>query len=234
MRWLMLAAALVPCAAVAEETRGPDVPEPMVFDLVRPLTARRGELEANVLALSPLSGQERALEWAPEVEYAVADGTAIEVELPFEGGRLAELKLGLQRSFGTLDGGRSVHGVQYLGVYERQTDRTSHALLYLHGRRWSSRWTTMSMVGVGDVRVGQSERTAGLLVNHSTFYDLNGASIAGLEVNYNSAPDGGVLLMPQFHRRIATRLSAQAGAGVDKKRGATARPVAGLRVIREF
>jgi len=232
---MLLAAAVVSTsAASAEETRGPHVPEPMVFDLVRPLTARRGELEANVLALSPLSGQERVLEWAPEVEYAVADGSAVEIELPFEGGRLAELKVGLQQSFGTLDGGRSVHGVQYLGVYERQTDRTSHALLYLHGRRWNTRLSTLSMIGIGDVRVGQSERTAGLLVNHSTFYDLNEASVAGLEVNYNSAPDGGVLLMPQYHRRLSGRLSAQAGAGVDQKRGSAARPVVGLRVVREF
>lgn len=206
----------------------------MVFDLVRPLTAGRGELEANVLALTPLSGQERALEWAPEVEYAVADGTAIEVELPFEGSRLAELKLGLQQSFGTLDGGRSVHGVQYLGVYERETDSTSHALLYLHARRWGGRWSTLSMVGVGDVRVGQSEKVAGLLVNHSTFYDLGGTSIAGLEMNYKSGSDGGVLLMPQVHHRLGRTLSAQAGAGVDKQRGAAARPVAGLRLVREF
>lgn len=107
----------------------PDIPEPMVFDMVRPMGARRGEWETNVLALSPLSGQERALEWAPEVEYAVAHGFALEFELPFEGMRLAEWKMGAQATIGTFDRGRIVHGVQYLGMYGRESGRTSQALL---------------------------------------------------------------------------------------------------------
>jgi hypothetical protein len=220
--------------ARAEEGRYPRIPEPMVFDMIRPMGAERGELEVNALALSPLSGQERALEWAPEIEYAIVDGFGIEFELPFEGTRLAELKMGLQGTFGTMDGGRIVHGVQYLGIYERESRTTSHALLYLIGRRHSERLSTMTMIGVGDVRVGQSEEKAGLLVNHTTFYDIGGKRILGFEVNYKSGHDGGVLLMPQFHAPLLGHTSMQLGAGIDKQRGAPARPVAGLRLIREF
>lgn len=133
------AALLAAMPATANETGYPHVPEPMVFDMVRPMGARRGELETNVLALSPLSGQERTIEWAPEVEYAVADNLAIEFELPFEGRRLAELKMGVQGTFGTLDGGRIVHGIQYLGIYERESRSASHALLYMVGRRHDAR-----------------------------------------------------------------------------------------------
>ncbi len=223
-----------PAAIAREAVDYPHIPEPMVFDMVRPMGARRGELEVNALALSPLSGQERALEWAPEIEYALADNFALEFELPFEGARLAELKMGLQGTIGTFDQGRIVHGVQFLGIYDRESGRTSQALLYMLGRRHSERLSTMSMVGVGDVRLGQSESDAGLLVNHSTFYDLGRDRIAGLEFNYKSSRDGGVALIPQFHAPLAPKVNVQVGAGVDRQRRERARPIGGVRLIKEF
>lgn len=231
---LTLAIATAAPAFGAEANAYPDIPEPMVFDMVRPMGARRGKLETNVLALSPLSGQERALEWAPEVEYAIAGGFALEFELPFEGTRLAELKMGAQATFGTMDQGRIVHGVQFLGIYERESRRTSQALLYMLGRRHNERLSTMTMVGVGDVRLGQSESDAGLLVNHSTFYDLTRDRVVGLEVNYKSHRDGGIALIPQFHAALADKVNVQLGAGVDRQRGEPARPVGGVRLIKEF
>lgn len=229
----LCAAAMLAAPALAEAGY-PEIPEPMIFDMVRGLGARAGELEANTLATSPLSGQARVVEWAPEVEYALFDGFAVEFELPFENMRLTELKVGLQGTFGTFDNGRVVHGVQYLGIYDRHDKSASHALLYLIGRQHDERWSTMSMIGVGDVRVGQSESEAGLLVNHSTFYKLSEAQTAGLELNYKSGPDGGVLAMPQFHAALARKASVQLGAGLDKQRGNPARPIAGARLIREF
>ncbi|MEH3106712.1 MAG: hypothetical protein PGN09_05310 [Sphingomonas fennica] len=226
--------AVLSLAPAAAQPAVPQIAEPLVFDMVRGLGARQGELETNVLATTPLSGQERVLEWAPEIEYAVADNLAIEFELPFENRYLAELKVGVQGTFGTLDGGRIVHGFQYLGLYDRHDGSVSNALLYLIGRRHSPRWSTMTMVGVGDVRLGQSEEFAGLLVNHSTFYDLSNRTVLGLEINWKTGPDGGLLLMPQIHRALTDHWKVQAGAGVDNQRGARARPVGGLRVIREF
>ncbi len=235
----LLGAALASCIAVwaapaAAIPEIPEIPEPMVFDMVRGLGASAGELEINALATSPFSGQDRVVEWAPEIEYAVVDGLALEFELPFENRRLTELKLGVQGTLGTMDGGRMIHGLQYLGIYDRHDKSTSHALLYLLGRRHSERWSTMSMVGVGDVRVGQSEKVAGLLVNHTTFYNLNEKQIAALELNFKSGPDGGLLAMPQFHTALAKKVSLQLGTGLDKQRGARGRPVGGLRLIREF
>lgn len=65
------------------------IPEPLVFDLVRGLGARRGELEINVLGQFPVGGSNnRKIHWAPEVEGAVTDGIALELELPFEGSEL--------------------------------------------------------------------------------------------------------------------------------------------------
>lgn len=79
------------------EEKGPRIPEPMVFDLVRPLGARRGEVEFNTLGLVPLTRKTRkvddvtdllglvrrspdtqGVEWAPEAEFVLTDGIALE------------------------------------------------------------------------------------------------------------------------------------------------------------
>lgn len=49
-------------------TAYPHIPEPMVFDMMRPLGAKQGELEANVLTTTPWSGKDGNTHWAPEVE----------------------------------------------------------------------------------------------------------------------------------------------------------------------
>lgn len=100
----------------------PEVPKPMIFDMMRPLGTKRGELEVHMLATRALLGTDRAIHWALEIEYA---GFAIEGELPFVDGRLAELKLGIQAAFGTMNGGRTAHGVQYLDIYDRHTGSLS-------------------------------------------------------------------------------------------------------------
>lgn len=72
---------------VSGEEKGPRVPEPMVFDLVRPLGALKGTVEINSLGMIPLSRtirkvdgatdplglvrrspDRRGVEWAPEIE----------------------------------------------------------------------------------------------------------------------------------------------------------------------
>ena len=75
-------AAIAGPAAAAPTQDGPDIPEPMVFDMIRPLTAKRGEVEVNTLVQRDLSGPRGEVEWAPEIEMAVADGFAVELELP--------------------------------------------------------------------------------------------------------------------------------------------------------
>ena len=78
---------------------GPVIPEPMVFDLVRPLNALQGQFEANVLAIFPmkrgpagaaglpdaigavpLPGKTQCIEWAPEFEWCPRDGVTLEAE----------------------------------------------------------------------------------------------------------------------------------------------------------
>lgn len=95
----------------------PAIPEPMLFDMIRPLGAVRGELEADALATQSLDGA--AMAWAPEVELAVADGVALELEMPMTGVRVDAAKIGVQATFGPALAGHLVHGVQYLGTIDR-------------------------------------------------------------------------------------------------------------------
>src|SRR5690606_33047962 len=71
----------------------PHIPEPLAFDLVRGLGARKGELEVNVLLEVPVGGVPH---WAPEVEWALADGAALELELPIRGTELEAIKFASQ------------------------------------------------------------------------------------------------------------------------------------------
>ncbi len=228
---LALAAAVLPGAAGAQGA--PHIAEPMVFDLVRPLGAKRGELEVNALAQRTLSGPERRVEWAPEIEYAVADGFAVELELPLEGLRVAEYKIGLQGTFGTLNGGRGIYGVQYLGVWDRAHGRWNSSLLYVLGNRFGDRTSTLTMIGVGDVGAGGGA-TRALLVNHTSFYDLADATVAGVEVNIRTGRDRETLVMPQLQQNLNERLQLQGGVGAIRHTGDAWRPRVGLRLVRQL
>lgn len=225
---LFLSAASGP--ALAQD--GPDIPEPMVFDMIRPLTAKAGEIEVNALAQRDLTGPRGELEWAPEVELAVADGLAVELELPLINNRIVQYKMGLQKRLGTFRGGRSVHGVQYLGLHDREEGGWTSTLLWLLGNRFGERWSTMTMLGVGDVTLREGNET-GTIINHSTFYDVNPDTVLGLEVNRQNGQGAYWLLMPQVHRAIG-KLGVQGGVGAERARGERFRPRLGLRIIREL
>lgn len=72
----------------------PHIPEPLLFDLVRPLGARKGKLEVNTLA--QINNNGGPLAWAPEIEYAFADGLAFELELPTENSSVTDYKIAFQ------------------------------------------------------------------------------------------------------------------------------------------
>lgn len=230
-RWPVPALLLVPLPAAAQDV--PHIAEPMVFDLVRPLGARRGELEVNTLVQRNLSGSERTVEWAPEIELAVADGYAVELELPLEGRRVTDYKLGLQGTFGTLNGGRGIHGVQYLGLWNREHRRWDSSLLYVVGNRFGPRTSTLSMIGVGDVGAAGAEARA-LLVNHTSFYDLADPTVIGVEVNLRIGRERTALVMPQIQQDIGARFQLQAGIGTVRHEGDAWRPRAGIRLIRQL
>lgn len=124
----------------------PRIPEPMVFDLVRPLGAKKKEVEINSLAARPLRRGGAAVDWAPEIEFTFMDGYALEFELPIENFTLQSYKLAAQGTFGTLMDRRAIHGWQVLAeLYRHGEDRFSVYYLYLYGHRFNRKWSIFTM-----------------------------------------------------------------------------------------
>ena len=179
-RYGRMAAALVLGLGLPQVTYADDRPEPMIFDLVDPLGAKKGEVEVNALLdFSPRTGQ---LEWSPEIEYAFADDYAVEFELPLENTFAKEYKVSLQGTFGKLDRGRMIHGWQAIGRRKNEEKAYAAEALYLNDYKFSSKWSMMNMLGVRHTGIAKSGDFIGLL-NNSLFYSFKENFSFGIEVN---------------------------------------------------
>jgi len=186
----------------------PHIPEPMVFDLVRPLGVRRGEFETNALfQYVPESGE---VDWAPEIEYGVFDGFAVEIELPFTGSALQEYKVAAQGTLASADG--FVHGWQVIARRVRHDAEYSVDGLYLAGYSWPGPASMLSMVGMRTEGIGGALRHLAI-VNSAWFVDLSAALTLGLEVNLELADRSNYLAMPQIHGDLSEQVTIQFGGG---------------------
>lgn len=216
------------------EVEIPDIPEPMVFDLVRPLGARKGELEVNTLAIFPFRAVNRdpttdpfgsaqtirdrgGIEWAPEIEYAFADGWAIEYEAPFEGSVMEAYKVALQGTFGTAFNNQFIHGFQTIVEPTRRWENWNSTLLYLAGIQFDDRWSALLMAGCRmDLEGSNNFKTFERLFNASLFRRYTDRLVFGLEVNHAVGRAGfsQTLLVPQMHYEIGRHLELQSGLGM--------------------
>ena len=212
------------------------IPEPMVFDLVRPLGAEKGEIEINSLFLQPFRRSHGALRWAPEVEVTYAEGHAIEFELPAEGFELESYKLALQSKFPARKSPYFTHGWQ--GIVEK--GRTGFAWdtsqLYLTGIRWHPRWSMMSLHGPRYFRPRGAPGSWSMFANNTLFYQAPRRPVLGVESNLEFSRQRGnyALLMPQVHFHLGHRIQLQIGAGGERHPGRRANAAASWRLIREF
>lgn len=209
----------------------PHIPEPMNFDLVRGLGARQGELEVNALfALSRPRGGRTTLQWAPEVEWAVVDNFAVELELPMVDRHVEAYKGAIQWTAPQL-GPAIAHGVQVLGEYLIDDRITEVSALYLAGVR-TGRVSWFAMAGPR-LEVGQELVVAGQ-VNPSVFYDADEAITLGLEGNVSFAKSQSVDMraLGQVHWQVSQKLRIQAGGGVTTSPGGAV-PVGVARIILE-
>jgi len=210
----------------------PRIPEPMVFDLIRPLGAKRGEFEVNSLFRLAPGDRPRRLQWAPEVEYAFLDGYGVEFELPLENAAIDSWKGAVQ---GTLPGPwakKFIHGWQAIGEAGHHSAHTHVDLLYLAGARWTRDWSVFTMNGA---RRESGHGTAkAFLGNYTLFYHPRKTVSYGLESNFKGKGihSRSALLMPQMQLR-GNRLNLQFGLGWRRQDGA-GRMQAGWRLSREF
>lgn len=210
----------------------PRIPEPMVFDLIRPLGAKRGEFEVNSLFRFNPTQRPLTLQWAPEIEYTFWDGYGVEFEVPAENARIANWKAAIQ---GTLPGPRPakfIHGWQAIGEVARGREVAQVDLLYLAGARWHRHWSAFSMTGLR--RELHATTGSAYLGNYSLFFHYRPSITYGLESNLKSRGVTGAtqLFMPQLQLR-GNRLNLQVGAGWLSTSRANALQV-GWRLSREF
>jgi hypothetical protein len=210
---------------------GEGIPEPMLFDMIRPLDSKKGELEINTLAhksyeakntkrsLDPFGSgattrDNEKIEWAPEIEYAVSDGFALEFELPMEGSELEAYKFGAQYTFGRVNESY-IHGVQVLLEPNKDLEKYNTTVLYLGGYRFDETFSTLFMLGGRiDLEGNDKSDSFEFLANGSVFAQLNHAFVLGLETNYSRFQDGGdyaLTLVPQIHYEANDNIELQAG-----------------------
>jgi hypothetical protein len=203
---------------------------------VRGLGARRSELETNVLALFPVGGgDDREVLWAPEVEYAVLNGFALEFELPFEGTELEAYKLAGQVTFGTAFRDRYIHGTQVIAEYFVDHEQWELTLLYLGGARLNETWSLLVMVGARTEAGDETGNDTEPLLNVNVFADVGPHLTVGLETNYAGGLGAGseLLLMPQVHWEVTDHFMIQGGLGVVRT-SEESDGTAALRVIYTF
>jgi hypothetical protein len=205
-------AGLAPLAAEAAV----HIPEPLVFDLVRGLGAKKGELEFNTLTTVAFdSADPVAPLLAPEVEYAVADGLAFKFELPFEEGGLAAVRLAGQWTFGARPEAGFIHGTQLLVERLMDHDGWDLSLLYIPGWRFDRTWSMLTMFGATSRLGAEVENDVGAPANVAVFADLSERLVLGLEVDsvLHSEEGASLLLMPQIHYDISEHFGIQFGIG---------------------
>lgn len=213
-------------------------PEPMVFDLVRGLDAQKGELEMNALIRNHPRRNGSLLQYAPEVEYAFANGAAVEVELPFENEHLSSVKGAIQKTLHFDEQRRFAHGIQALaevGVFER-TD-AELALLHIGNARFGEKWSFVSISGIQGVYDRRTEDFHGaLLVNWSGYYAIAQQVLIGLEGNLRLDDSGNThwLVTPQAHVQLNNHFRLQLGMGAVRTATGGAEPLLSTRFIVEL
>lgn len=198
------------------------IPEPLMFDLVKGLGAKRGELEINSLADFPLNdGANRGIDWAPEIEYVLFDNFAIELEFPLNDLELEAYKMALQWTIGTSENNQFIHGIQVIGEKFIHDDILELHFLYVPAYRFNDVWSAIGLFGVMlESGVDVASRNYSIILNASLFADLNKHTVVGLEIN-NSDPtfqlidDNSMelLILPQAHYEFENGLSFQLGTG---------------------
>ena len=180
----------------------------MVYDLMRGLDAKKGEFEFNTLYFS--SG-----DMSPEVELAVKDGWAFELETPMSHGKFQSLKWGTQYTF-YKKGNELLMGLQGIVEDHLYQNRNDYSLTLVVDYQIAPK---ISFVGIGGIRSATMNEKIDhnvTILNLSLFYSLSDHFFFGVENNkklYFVDKEVHVTTIPQISWRLSKRLRLQAGVG---------------------
>ena len=210
------------------------IPEPLVFDLVRPLGATPGETEVNTLARLDL--RTGKIKWNPEIEAVVLPWLALEFELPIENATLTTYKFAAQGGLKGIGGKRSPYSHGWQTIYElgRQEFPSDFSALYITGVRWSPTISSLSLNGWQTIW-GSTPREHAALVNNTIFWQRPNKPVLGFETNFRLRPEStSALLMPQIHFQLPRRWSLQVGMGAARADTSAWAPNVAARLIWEL
>jgi len=214
------------------------IPEPLIFDLVRRIDSDKGELEVNSLFIQEDASEVKGVYAAPEIEYAFSEGKAIEVELPTVNGKVKTVKGALQFRLPGFLG--DVTGTQL--IHEKVIGDSIHetTVLLLSGKKLTQKWSAFTMIGNrfvygNDPSIKNSRWRELPIVNLNFFYDYAEVFDVGLETNLRGIGAGfeELIIMPQVHALMAKDFKLQAGFGLSYD-GYSFSPISAFRLIKEF
>ena len=213
-----------------------DIPEPMVFDLVRRLNSEKGEYEFNTLGFQTGKHRFDHYEFNPEFEYAFMDGFAGELELPLKDHEVRAYKGALQYHFGE-DRFHIHHGVQFIVENLRYENANELSPLYILAGRYDFHHSYLMMIGNRFQQGRETEAKDGQLhplINFNYFYNFSQKSNLALEVNLDGvgASFKDLLLMPQLQISLTRQFKLQAGVGAQYD-GNSWEPATAFRLILE-
>lgn len=217
----------------------PTIPEPMIFDLVRPLGAVKGEIEVNTLVESRPGRQGETIRWAPELELVISNGFAFEFELPIHEIEIEDYKLAFQKTFGKDREKKFIHGWQTIGKYSHDDVNFNLTNLYITGYRFNQRWSALAMNGLKNNNIGKSLDLTPMS-NISFFRHISPRLKLGIETNYafhqvnTRARYNTLLVVPQLHYEIGKHYSVQLGTGLERYDDSRYAPMLAMRLVKEF
>lgn len=212
-----------------------EIPEPMIFDLVRGLGAHAGEVEINTLVLSGSPSHPGVVRYAPEVEVAFADGFGIELELPVEGATVEGVKGAVQGRITSEAGGRWMQGFQVIAEYLLGSEGLDSHVLWVVSGLCTPTLAFGGMLGGRVTVLGNEARGRGI-ANLSLYQAISRETWIGGEVNASWDPHddlGMVRATGQVHVSFSPAFRVQLALGVEHDHLATT-PVAGARFIAQM
>jgi hypothetical protein len=207
-----------------------EIPEPMVIDLVRGLNSKKGEWEVNTLFVDTHKDANK-LQWAPEIEYVMADGKAIEFELPSVGKNLQHYKFAYQQTLAGLCRDNHLHGMQVIYEIDKNFKHDEITLFHIYAYRFNHHYSLLTLNGVQS-----NNKEKRFLLNPTLFYNYSHEIDFGVESNIAISDDDKqsfYQLMPQLHLALKEGGKIQFGLGM-RQENQKSGLVTALRLIKEF
>lgn len=208
--------------------------EPLYFDLIRDLGARRGEKEWNMGMMMSSAGAYRENTWFIEYEFAPVNRLGMEIEIPFSfytsqsnsddvpRNGLDGVKTAVQYSFFVSSSLRTTMAAGYIfeslsaGSRFLKFQGSSHNPFLVVAKRWGNQFHTMLYAGPVFEYVGGKRGANGTMINTSIHYILPGTkNFIGIETNEEIGEKSFTMMVhPQLKVKLASGSALGMAVGI--------------------